>query len=51
MPSDLSVAAYFVAVPDPRIDRTKKHLLGDILVTPVAGARPAGVRGILSRCV
>jgi predicted transposase YbfD/YdcC len=36
MPSDLSVATYFAAVPDPRVDRTKKHLLGDILVIALA---------------
>jgi predicted transposase YbfD/YdcC len=30
--TDVSIARYFAALPDPRIDRTKKHLLGDILV-------------------
>ena len=29
---DVSIARYFADLPDPRIDRTKKHLLGDILV-------------------
>jgi predicted transposase YbfD/YdcC len=29
---DVSIARYFADVPDPRVDRTKKHLLGDILV-------------------
>jgi predicted transposase YbfD/YdcC len=29
---DLSVARYFADLPDPRVDRTKKHSLGDILV-------------------
>src|SRR6478735_8356366 len=42
MPSAPSVAAYFAAVPDPRVDRTKKHLLGDIpviaLAATIAGA-------------
>lgn len=41
-PSDLSLARHFVSLPDPRIDRTKKHLLGDILVislcATIAGA-------------
>lgn len=36
MPTDLSVATYFATVPDPRVDRTKKHLLGDILVITLA---------------
>ncbi len=36
MPSALPVAAAFAAVPDPRVDRTKKHLLGDILVIALA---------------
>jgi len=36
MPSDLAVATMFAAVPDPRVDRTKKHLLGDILVIALA---------------
>jgi predicted transposase YbfD/YdcC len=36
MPSDLSVATFFAAVPDPRVDRTRKHLLGDILVIALA---------------
>jgi predicted transposase YbfD/YdcC len=31
-PQDLSVARYFAGLPDPRVDRTKKHALGDILV-------------------
>jgi predicted transposase YbfD/YdcC len=38
MPSTMSVAAAFAAVPDPRVDRTKKHLLGDILVIALAAA-------------
>jgi predicted transposase YbfD/YdcC len=29
---DVSVARYFADLPDPRVDRTKKHALGDILV-------------------
>jgi predicted transposase YbfD/YdcC len=29
---DVSVARYFADLPDPRVDRTKKHQLGDILV-------------------
>jgi predicted transposase YbfD/YdcC len=29
---DVSIARYFADLPDPRIDRTKKHPLGDILV-------------------
>jgi predicted transposase YbfD/YdcC len=33
MPSqDVSIARYFAGLPDPRVDRTKKHQLGDILV-------------------
>src|SRR5215207_7391211 len=33
MPSqDVSIARYFADLPDPRVDRTKKHSLGDILV-------------------
>lgn len=39
---DLSLARYFADLPDPRVDRTKKHALGDILVialcATVAGA-------------
>jgi predicted transposase YbfD/YdcC len=31
----LAFADYFADLPDPRIDRTKKHLLGDILVIAV----------------
>ncbi len=27
--SDLSLTSHFASIPDPRIDRTKKHLLGD----------------------
>jgi predicted transposase YbfD/YdcC len=39
MPSkDLSIAAAFAALPDPRIDRTKKHALADILVITLAAA-------------
>ncbi len=41
-PSDLSLASHFASLPDPRIDRTKKHLLGDILIislcATIAGA-------------
>ncbi|MBN9523731.1 ISAs1 family transposase [bacterium] len=29
---DVSIARYFADLPDPRVDRTKKHSLGDILV-------------------
>jgi predicted transposase YbfD/YdcC len=29
---DVSIARYFADLPDPRVDRTKKHHLGDILV-------------------
>jgi predicted transposase YbfD/YdcC len=29
---DVSIARYFAGLPDPRVDRTKKHHLGDILV-------------------
>jgi predicted transposase YbfD/YdcC len=29
---DLAIARYFADLPDPRVDRTKKHRLGDILV-------------------
>lgn len=32
MPKDVSIARYFADLPDPRVDRTKKHSLGDILV-------------------
>lgn len=39
---DLSVARYFADLPDPRVDRTKKHALGDILIialcATIAGA-------------
>src|SRR3954451_25217726 len=39
---DLSIARHFASLPDPRLDRTKKHLLGDILVialcATIAGA-------------
>ena len=41
-PSDLSLARHFASLPDPRIDRTKKPLLGDILIislcATIAGA-------------
>jgi len=45
VPSDpLSLAHHFADLPDPRIDRTKKHALGDILVIAlcavVCGADP-----------
>ncbi len=33
---DLSVARFFADLPDPRIDRTKKHALADILVIALA---------------
>jgi len=40
--SDRSLTSYFASLPDPRIDRTKKHLLGDILIialcATIAGA-------------
>ena len=37
MPTDsLSLARHFADLPDPRIDRTKKHALGDILVIALA---------------
>ena len=29
---DVSIARHFAGLPDPRVDRTRKHLLGDILV-------------------
>jgi predicted transposase YbfD/YdcC len=32
LPQDVSIARYFAHLPDPRVDRGKKHLLGDILV-------------------
>jgi len=32
MPSDLSIARHFAGLTDPRVDRTKKHRLDDILV-------------------
>jgi hypothetical protein len=39
---DVSIARYFADLPDPRIDRTKKHFLLDILAiapcTNIAGA-------------
>ena len=39
---DLSLTSYFASMPDPRIDRTKKHRLGDILIialcATIAGA-------------
>jgi predicted transposase YbfD/YdcC len=39
---DLSLARHFIDLPDPRVDRTKKHSLGDILVialcATIAGA-------------
>ncbi len=40
--SDLSLTSYFASLPHPRVDRTKKHLLGDILIialyATIAGA-------------
>jgi hypothetical protein len=39
---DLSLARHFASLPDPRVDRTRKHLLGDILIialcATIAGA-------------
>src|SRR5437764_5555915 len=39
---DLSLTRHFVSLPDPRVDRTKKHLLGDTLIialcATIAGA-------------
>src|SRR4051794_33482017 len=32
MPSELSIAHHFASLTDPRVDRTKKHRLDDILV-------------------
>ena len=34
---DVSVAHHFAGLPDPRIDRTKKHALADILVIALCG--------------
>jgi hypothetical protein len=36
MPTDRSAARYFADLPDPRVDRTKKHALTDILVIALA---------------
>jgi predicted transposase YbfD/YdcC len=37
MPGDsMSIGLHFAALPDPRVDRTKKHLLGDIIVIALA---------------
>lgn len=40
--SDLTLSHHFASLPDPRLDRTKKHLLGDILIialcATIAGA-------------
>jgi predicted transposase YbfD/YdcC len=33
--TDVALARYFAALPDPRIDRTKKHLLVDIVVITI----------------
>ena len=33
---DVSSARYYADLPDPQIDRTKKHTLGDIVVIVVA---------------
>jgi predicted transposase YbfD/YdcC len=33
---DVSIARHFAALPDPRVDRTKKHALADILVIALA---------------
>jgi predicted transposase YbfD/YdcC len=38
MPQDVSIARYFADIPDPRVDRTKKHALGDILVIALCAA-------------
>lgn len=35
--TDVSVARHFAGLPDPRIDRTKKHSLADILVIALCG--------------
>jgi DDE_Tnp_1-associated len=32
---DIALTHYFADLPDPRVDRTKKHLLGDILAITV----------------
>ena len=32
---DIALARYFADLPDPRLDRTKKHALADILVITV----------------
>jgi predicted transposase YbfD/YdcC len=32
---DVSITRYFADLPDPRVDRTKKHALGDILVIAI----------------
>jgi predicted transposase YbfD/YdcC len=41
-PTDLALTRHLAALPDPRVDRTKKHLLGDILLitlcATIAGA-------------
>ncbi len=46
---DVSITRCFADLPDPRIDRTKKHSLGDILAidTPGAGERAADMRLVL----
>ena len=36
MPTDVSVARFFADLPDPRLDRTKKHALVDVLVIALA---------------
>ena len=41
-PTDLALTRHLAALPDPRVDRTKKHLLGDIFIitlcATIAGA-------------
>jgi len=39
---DVSIARYFADLPDPRIDRTKKHSLGDILAIALCAVSRAG---------
>ena len=40
-----SLARYFAELPDPRVDRTKKHTLGDILVIALSPPSPGPTRG------
>ena len=41
----ISLSTYFDALPDPRVDRTKQHLLKDILVITIL-ATIAGASGV-----